>query len=218
MGRNSKFTVFFDFDNTIAKFDVFDNMVQRFARDDRWIKLEDRWRQGKIGSKECLEGQIHCMGITKNSLDRYLAGIKLDPFFLKLISLLRAKKIKTAVVSDNFDYILKGILKRNGIDKLKIYSNKMRISGDRFILGFPFRNKKCPVCAHCKTKNLLANSPKNSIIIYIGDGRSDICPAQEADIIFAKGSLRKYCREKKIKHIPFQGLKKVYYYFQRSLA
>jgi len=31
------------------------------------------------------------------------------------------------------------------------------------------------------------------MIIYIGDSRSDICPAQYADVVFVKDSLLKYC-------------------------
>ena len=217
MGKKPKLIVFFDFDNTIAKHDVFDSLIQRFAKNDRWIEIEEKWRRGLIGSKECLEGQLECTGILKKELDRYLETIKLDPYFKKVISLLRKNKIKTTVLSDNFDYILKRVLKHNGIRNLKTYSNKMQVIKDRFIPSFPFRNKKCHICAHCKTKNLLANSPKNSIIIYIGDGRSDICPAQEADVIFAKESLLEYCKKKNTAYIPFRNLKKVYDYFLEEL-
>jgi 2,3-diketo-5-methylthio-1-phosphopentane phosphatase len=218
MEKKSDSVVFFDFDNTIARYDVFDDMIERFAKDSRWIEIEERWRKGEIGSKECLEGQLKCTRITKKALDRYLSRIKLDPYFKKLMTLLCAKKIKAVVLSDNFDYILKRILAHNGIRGLKVYSNKMQVIRDKFIPSFPFGNRKCLRCAHCKSKNLLANASQNNIIIYIGDGRSDICPAQKADIIFAKDSLLSFCRSKNIKHIPFRNLKKVYTYFQRSFA
>jgi len=217
MGKNSKFIVFFDFDNTIAEFDVFDHLVERFSKDTRWVELEEKWKQGKIGSKECLEGQLKGLGITKRELDKYLERIKLDPWFKRLIKFLRAKKIKTLVLSDNFDYILKRVLRHNGITNLKVYSNKMEFFRGKITPRFPFRNKKCLICAHCKTKNLLANTKQDNIIVYIGDGRSDICPAQKADLIFAKDSLRRYCRKEKITHIPFQNLRKVYSYLSRSL-
>lgn len=218
MEKKSDSVVFFDFDNTIAKYDVFDDMIERFAADERWIDIEERWKRGEIGSKECLEGQLKCTRITKKALDKYLARIKLDPYFKKLLSLLRKKKIKTVILSDNFDYILKRVLAHNGIRGLRVYSNKMQVVRDKFIPKFPFRNRKCLRCAHCKSKNLLANAAADNIIIYIGDGRSDICPAQKADIIFAKESLLKFCRSKNIKHIPFKNLEKVYAYFQRSIA
>jgi len=35
-----KSVIFFDFDNTIATCDVFDNMLLLFSRDDRWVELE----------------------------------------------------------------------------------------------------------------------------------------------------------------------------------
>ncbi len=214
----NKCIVFFDFDNTIAACDVFDDMVLRFSKDERWINLEKKWREGKIGSRECLQGQIKGIRITKEALDRHLSGIKLDPYFKRLVEFLDAKRIKKVILSDNFDYVLKRILSRNSLKKLKVYSNKLQFTKDRLIPLFPFGHKNCKVCAHCKTKNLLANVDKDSIIIYIGDGNSDICPAEYADIIFAKEDLWKYCKDKKLHCVRYSSLREVYNYFKRSLA
>ncbi|MCX5700604.1 MAG: MtnX-like HAD-IB family phosphatase [Candidatus Omnitrophica bacterium] len=211
-----KCIVFFDFDNTISTCDVLDSMLPRFSKDELWIKLEKEWEKGKIGSHVCLEGQIKGLSITKVKLNKYLSSIKLDPYFEKIVKLLSAKQIKTIVLSDNFDYILKRILNRHSIKSLKIYSNKLSFNKNGLIPRFPFHNKNCQVCGHCKTKNLLANVAQDSIIIYVGDGRSDICPAQHADIVFAKDSLLKHFQDKKLTCFAYNSLKDVYKYFRRS--
>jgi len=213
-----KCVVFFDFDNTIATCDVFDSMLPRFSKDDLWVELEKRWEKGHIGSRICLEGQIKGLSISKKDLNKYLSSIKLDPYFKKLVKLLDAKGIKSIVLSDNFDYILKRVLNYHSVKNLKIYSNKLSFAKDRLIPSFPYRAKNCQVCAHCKTKNLLANVSGDSIIIYIGDGRSDICPAQYADIVFAKESLLKHYEDKDLTCFAYKGLKDVYNYFKRSFV
>jgi 2-hydroxy-3-keto-5-methylthiopentenyl-1-phosphate phosphatase len=215
----NKCVVFFDFDNTIATCDVFDNMLPQFSKDDLWIELEKKWKKGKIGSKACLKGQIRGMSITKERLDKYLSSIKLDSYFKKLVEFLNARKIKTVVLSDNFDYILRRILHyNNGIKKLKVYSNKLHFVKDRLIPHFPFRSQNCQVCAHCKTKNLLANINRDSIIVYIGDGHSDICPAQYADIVFAKEDLLQHYKDSGLTCFEYKSLKDVYSYFKRSFS
>ncbi|MDP2043906.1 MAG: hypothetical protein Q8K15_01905, partial [Candidatus Omnitrophota bacterium] len=105
-----KCIVFFDFDNTIATCDVFDNMLLLFSRNDRWVELEKKWRNGRIGSKTCLEGQLRGMHLDKKSLDAYLSKIKLDPYFKQLYRFLQVKKVKTIVLSDDFDYMINRIL------------------------------------------------------------------------------------------------------------
>jgi len=213
-----KCVVFFDFDNTIATCDVFDSMLPVFSRDNLWVKLEKDWEDGKIGSHKCLKDQIRGLSITRPALDNYLSGIRLDPYFSKLVSILSGMKIKIVVLSDNFDYILKRILHNHGIRNLNIYSNKLNFKGGRLTPVFPYRNKKCNICAHCKSKNLLANVSHDSIIIYIGDGRSDICPSKYADIVFAKDSLLSYFQEKKLTCFSYKSLKDVYTSFKRSLV
>jgi 2,3-diketo-5-methylthio-1-phosphopentane phosphatase len=213
-----RYKVFFDFDNTITIRDVIDDMMLRFSKDKHWIDLERKWKQGKIGSKECLQGQIRGIRITQKVLERYLNKVRLDPYFKKLKRLLDSRRIKVVVLSDNFSYILKQIFANNKIRNLKIYSNRVKLTKDRLLLNFPFTNKKCPLCGHCKKKNLLANVNKDSVIIYIGDGQSDICPAKYADIVFAKGELLRYFKEKKLHCLPFETLKDVHSYFVKNLV
>jgi 2-hydroxy-3-keto-5-methylthiopentenyl-1-phosphate phosphatase len=48
-----------------------------------------------------------------------------------------------------------------------------------------------------------------SRIVYIGDGVSDFCPAEHADIIFAKKELAAYCNRQRLPHYPFTTLSDV---------
>jgi 2-hydroxy-3-keto-5-methylthiopentenyl-1-phosphate phosphatase len=81
---------------------------------------------------------------------------------------------------------------------------------------FPYKDKNCLTCAHCKKKTILSKSAPGELKIYIGDGQSDICPAKYADKIFAKDTLLKYCRKEKIPHTPYKNLKKVYDYLKKE--
>lgn len=223
LDKNNQFNpkkciVFFDFDNTIATCDVFDNMLLLFSRDDRWVELEKRWKSGRIGSKTCMEGQLRGMDLSKKSLDAYLPKIKLDPYFKTLYKFLQSKKVRTVVLSDNFDYILNQILKINKVKKLKVLANKLSFSRDKVVTDYPFKNKDCQICAHCKTKNLLVASPKGATIIYVGDGTSDICPAKHAQLVFAKDNLLRYFKDNKMEHVVFHNLKEVFNQLKRKLA
>lgn len=206
--------VFFDFDNTIALFDVLDDIIKRFSVDRNWITFEQAWLRGQIGSRICLEGQLRSVKVTKKDLSRYLSRIIIDPYFHKLFALLKKEGIKPVILSDSFIFIIKSILKNNGINGIKIYANNLRFKQARLIPNFPYINKRCLRCAHCKKKNLLKKTIRDKIIIYIGDGLSDVCPAQCSDIVFAKGRLLEYFRKKKRLCIAYNNLEDIYNYFR----
>ena len=214
---HKKLSVFFDFDNTITTRDVIDDMLARFSVNDEWKALEDRWLNGEIGSKECLEGQIKGISITREKLDKYLSGVKIDPYFKKIRLLLSSKNIEIIILSDNFDYILNAILENNGISGIKIYSNQIKIEDNSLKPSFFFRDKECGACAHCKRNNLLTNTGEDFIVAYIGDGHSDICPSKYADLVFAKRDLLKHFTENSLPCIPCDTLKDVYNYFKKRL-
>ena len=215
-GKN--LVVFFDFDNTITTKDVLDDMLVRFSKDDRWKDLEEKWKNSQIGSMTCLKGQIEGIRITKGQLDKYLLTVHIDPYFKKLLDFLRYNKVRTFIVSDNFDYILRRILKSNGIDGLEVYANKVKIVEDRLKPSFPISNRSCGECAHCKKTTLLKKMAGDDVSVYVGDGLSDVCAAQEADIVFAKDFLKDYFKNKRLPHVPINGLKDIYQYLEEKAS
>lgn len=216
--KNKKLVVFFDFDKTITKIDVIDDILERFSVDDAWKDLEKRWLKKEIGSRECLDGQMKCVRISKAKLNRYLDKVKIDPYFGKLLSFLKAKKAKTLIVSDDFDHVIKRILKNSGIGKIGIFCNTLRFSGDRLRTYFTNGNHHCRLCAHCKKLTVTKHSGGDIVTLYVGDGLSDACASEHVDLVFAKEHLLKYCKQKGINYIRYNGLKDVYDYIKKGLS
>ena len=52
--------IFCDFDGTITINDTVDHLLSIFA-DKNWITIEESWKNGEIGSKECLKKQFDCI-------------------------------------------------------------------------------------------------------------------------------------------------------------
>lgn len=205
----SGYSVFFDFDNTIATIDVLDDIIERFSENRDWEAYEKAWKMGRIGSRECLKGQLKSVRISKKGLLRYLSGVKIDPYFKKVLAVLKENKIRPVILSDNFSFVIKNILKNNAIKGLTVYSNAIRFRKDRIIPSFPHALPSCLRCGNCKKSNLFKNNFRDKII-YIGDGLSDVCAAKEADIVFGKDDLLRHFRKLKRRCIAFKDMRRVY--------
>jgi 2-hydroxy-3-keto-5-methylthiopentenyl-1-phosphate phosphatase len=213
----SNYRIFFDFDNTVTLVDVIDDMIKRFSVRDDWIALQKNWQLGEITAIECLTGQMKWIRISGTGLERYLKTIKIDPYFPKLIELLCKEGVKPVILSDNFEPIIKIILENNGIKEVPIYANRLKLYKDRLYPSFPYQNLDCPFCAHCKKIHLQKDIYlDDNEIIYVGDGRSDFCPAMESDIVFAKDSLLKYLIKNKRPCIEYHDLSDVYDHLKES--
>ena len=204
--KQAPFRVFIDFDNTITRGDVLDGVIAMFAVDDKWIALEESWRSGRIGARACLEGQLRSVRASWPELGHLLDGVELDPGFGPLCRWLRRQGVELTIVSDSFDLFIARILRRRGIRGVPVYANRLKLAGGRLSPSFPYHNPGCPKCAHCKKTHFTPRRGDARKVIYVGDGRSDICPAREADIVFAKDGLRDYLGEAKIPCIPFESL------------
>ena len=203
------FRVFIDFDNTITVGDVLDGVIQRFAADDSWLALEKAWADGRIGARECLDGQLRSLRATWSELSRHFEGVNLDPGFLALRRVVREEGGEMTIVSDNFDLFIGHILRRNGLGDVPFRANHVELDSGRLIPSFPFGDPGCPDCAHCKKTHFAPPNRDQRRVFYIGDGRSDICPALSADTVFAKASLLTYLRKASIPCIPFASLGEV---------
>ena len=118
--------VFFDFDNTLTKTDVLDDILKTFSINDQWMVLEKAWVAGAIGTKECLAGQLKGVRVTKKKLCRYLTNVGLDPHCYKIFSFLKKEGVPPVILSGNFAPFVEEILKHRVIDGVKVYGNALR--------------------------------------------------------------------------------------------
>ena len=209
--------VFFDFDNTMTITDVLDDIIKKFSITDEWEVLQKLWVQGEIGTKECLEGQLRGVRVTKKQLNRYLTKVDLDHSCYNILSFFSKEGIPPVILSDNFLPIIEEILRNHAIKGVKVYANALRYYKDRLIPSFPYDNPFCPSCAHCKKIHLTRDQHINKLIVYIGDGRSDFCPAEISDVVFAKDCLLAHMKKEGREHIPYKDLGDVYNYFKEAV-
>lgn len=191
-----------------------DDIIQRFAINEDWKALEEDWLAKRIGSRECLKGQLALVRITRRKLCQYLKSIRISPYFSRTLALLKKNKAKVTILSDNFEFIIRHILNTNGIRGVGLKANRIKFKGERLITSFPYINKECRYCGHCKTKNLPKAGLEGKLIIYVGDGDSDFCPAKRAGLVLAKGSLLRHFRAKGLPCVAFKDLRGVYKYFK----
>ena len=209
--------VFFDFDNTMTAFDVLDEIIRRFSVTEAWRSLQRAWETGQLGSKACMEEQLRDVRVTPATLLRYLDTIRLDPSFKPLLALVSARGAVPVIVSDNFAPIIEHVLRRHEVAGVPLYANQLRWDGAHLIPSFPYHDPRCPRgCANCKRQHLLSDHVVGRHLLYIGDGHSDICPAERADLVFAKATLLRHLQQVGRPCLAFTHLGEVHTYLMRN--
>jgi 2,3-diketo-5-methylthio-1-phosphopentane phosphatase len=214
--------VWIDFDGTITRLDVLDELIRSFAADDSWKAAEQQWQEGLIGSRECLSRQFAVVRANDAELDRFLDTIPLDDGVFPLVRLLDRVGARYAVLSDGIDRFIRHLFHRHGLEDVPVRSNTIerpKEHHERMILRCPHGSESCEsAAAHCKCASMETLTKKASRArrggsragsrgwIYIGDGRSDLCPARKCDCVFAKGVLSSNLEREGIPFLPYSTL------------
>ncbi len=207
--------LFLDFDGTVSRCDAVDLILEHCA-DERWLAIEEEWRSGLIGSRECLQCQMALVRATPRELNRLLSTIEVDEGLGALLATCAEQKVPVHIISDGFDYCIHRILARattaptivEHLRHVRIYSSHLEPAGDSsWNVAFPYFKQSCTHgCATCKPAVMRLLNPLDAPTIFVGDGFSDRYAAGEAGLVFAKKSLARYCREQSIAHIAYESL------------
>jgi 2,3-diketo-5-methylthio-1-phosphopentane phosphatase len=206
--------IFADFDGTITLDDTTDAILRQFASDE-WEKVEARWLTGLIGSRQCLVEQVALIQAEEAVIDRFASQFTIDPYFPKFVDACARFDLPLTIVSDGFDRIVRSTLNRYGLGTLPIKANCLHHrGGGRWALDFPNGQSSCrSLSGTCKCAvSRFASAglgDDRDLRLLIGDGRSDHCLADDADFVFAKAGLKKYCRLRNIPHRPFHSFAEV---------
>ena len=215
LNLNKQPHIFCDFDGTIAQVDVIDSLLENFAPP-QWRDIEQEWKTGKIGSRECLTRQVALLNMSQFQLDQYLNEIEIDSDFPVFVKEMFSKGYKITIVSDGLDYAIQRILTRYHLNYLPVFSNHLQTIDERhWQLTFPHFKPECKaISGHCKCSTVKQHQSTHSILI--GDGTSDFCAAEEVDMVFAKHKLISHCVQKNIAHYPVQNFSEIRNIFKHS--
>jgi len=205
-----KKTFFIDFDGTITTKDVCETMVETFAADG-WREINEKWERKELSTKDCANMTFQLFKAGIDEVTELIETIEIDSSFKDFLHFCRLMDYKAYILSDGYDYCIKTILGKYGI-QVPYYANKM-IYNQVFTIECPFFNESCGNCGTCKTKLMAALKEEESQAVYIGDGYSDTCPAAHADVVFAKDKLYRYCMEKGINAVYYDTFADILAYF-----
>jgi 2-hydroxy-3-keto-5-methylthiopentenyl-1-phosphate phosphatase len=190
--------VLVDFDGTLVPGDATDSLLERFAPPE-WREVEALWQSGRIASRDCLARQVALIRATPAQFDAAVDGIAIDPGFRSFMRLCSDYGITASVASDGYDRVIGRILFNHGIVMGYTANHLEPFGGDHWRITFPNAGEDCRARAgHCKCAT--AERQSTGFRIVIGDGRSDLCVADGADLVFAKGSLGQLCSQRGIAH------------------
>ncbi|MBC2775116.1 MtnX-like HAD-IB family phosphatase [Rhizobium sp. AQ_MP] len=192
-----------DFDGTIAKIDVTDAVLERFAAPE-WRDVEAAWEAGDITARQCMSAQIALIQAPLDEIDSFLDTVEIDPGFRSFVGWCAENAIPLSVVSDGVDRFIHRVLSNHGLGHLKIIANRLCIeeapAGFQYRLEAPFSQSACLAQSGvCKCSVVTSGTTR----IYVGDGRSDYCVSPQADLLFAKHKLATYCTLNAIPFVPY---------------
>jgi len=176
-----------DFDGTASPLDVGNRLLERFAGDG-WEEIDRDYCAGRIGSRAAYTKIAPLFrGTRAEMLEYVLAMATLDRNFAVFYHLCGQNGIDVKIVSDGLDFYIEALLVRHGLAQMEYFANRAVFEGDeRVSFAFPGASEDCGRCGNCKRAILNRCRPTYSRIIYIGDSYSDVCPAKDADLVFAK--------------------------------
>ena len=163
---------------------------------------------GSLPEKEGLRQEIALLTVPfEEALAALLAELPVDPGFAGFVELCRERGWPLAILSGGLRPLIEALLEREGLAGIPVHSNDLAFDEDGRWRVVPAETPRIrDLCNHCKTWWLRrAEGP----VVYIGDGTTDRCPSREADLVFAKGGLARWCEAEGIEHVSWERFEEI---------
>ncbi|MFX0183842.1 MAG: MtnX-like HAD-IB family phosphatase, partial [Candidatus Hodarchaeota archaeon] len=173
-----------DFDGTIINIDSCEFILANFA-DSEWKIYDQKYRDKEISLEEAMRKQFD---LIKTSKERILN--KLDevvffrPYFNVLVDLCQNEQIPLVIVSAGLDFIIKHFLEIQGLHRMiRVVSASSTVTDSGISLSFP--ELYDDLSNNFKDDLVKRFQKEGFLVVYLGDGSSDLSAAKIADLAFA---------------------------------
>jgi 2-hydroxy-3-keto-5-methylthiopentenyl-1-phosphate phosphatase len=179
-----------DFDGTVTEGAVSLMLLERFAPP-AWRDLDREFEAGQVNARECIARQFEMLEASDEDIREFARDhAKLRPGFLEFVSHLRGLGFPLAITSEGLDLYIDPVIERDRIDYVSVFSNEAkRTEGGRISVRYPHADMDCDDCGNCKSGLVEALKADGNYVVFVGNGRTDLCPAKKANLVFARDEL-----------------------------
>ena len=200
----SQRTLVVDFDGTITQEDVLDEIARTFGDDEVYREVDEALDRNGITLHEVLRREFEPVRAPLGEVVEWVhANASIRPGFRELVELARARSWRVVVVSSGFRQLIEPILERAGIEGLELVSNEVDADPEGWRITF-FDESRCEICGEACKRTTVRSVVDGGEVVYVGDGYSDRCAAEDADLIFARRGLAAYLTERGVPFEPFE--------------
>ena len=191
---------FIDFDGTISRDDICLLMLENFGGDN-WREFNRQWENGDLTTEECANLVLSRLQVNPAELEDWFDQARIDETFLDFVRWAMKHEYPLYILSDGYDIYIGRLLRRYGLN-IPFFANHLTYRQGWEIACLNY-DGICRRHGVCKTRLMESLLHPDHCSVYIGDGYSDICPAEKADLVFAKDDLARLCGDRGIAYHPY---------------
>lgn len=222
--RNQPKIIFFtDFDGTITVQDSNDWLTDNlgYGRDKRREANLDVLN-GTVDFRDVFTGMLESVPVPFGEcVDLLLKNVGLDPAFARFYEWCRDNNVPIVILSGGMRPIIEALLRKllgeEAVSNIQIVSNDVAVKKGKSSLderdGWEIVFHDESGFGHDKSIEIRKYSslPQRPIMLYAGDGVSDLSAAKETDLLFAKEGrdLVKFCETEKVPYTTFSDFSSI---------
>jgi 2-hydroxy-3-keto-5-methylthiopentenyl-1-phosphate phosphatase len=185
-----------DFDGTVTERAVSIMLLERFAPPS-WRDLDREYAEGSLSARDTIARQFELIEATDDEIQQFVRDhAQLRQGFTEFVSHIRGMGYPLAITSEGLDLYIQPVLEEHGVDYVNVFSNEANRTDDgKLSVSFPHEDIDCSECGNCKSGLVKALQEDGNYVVFIGNGRTDLCPAREANMVFARDLLARKLEE-----------------------
>lgn len=191
-------SVVLDYDGTVTESDLLDRAAKEFGDPDVYQEVEDGLDEGRLPLREVITREFSPVTAP---LDEVVAWVlehaRIRPGFAEFVSSARDAGWDVHIVSSGFHELIEPVLEREGVE-VAVHANRVDPRPDGWRVDWRYPDD-CEECGESCKRSLLPPGE----VVYVGDGYSDRCAAEDADLVFARRGLAAYLTERGVPFEPF---------------
>jgi len=212
--------VLVDFDGTMTHASVGEVLLDAFGSP-LWRKEAEHWKAGAITFGQLIQREFTYLPAAKrDEMVRFaLERVQFRDGIDVLWAVCAQNAVPFEVVSGGLDFYIRPLLAKHGLGSLPLTSMQVTEPGGIGMSPmYPAGIVACDAIGVCKCARLSHYKSRGLQTIYVGDGDSDRCVAKQADILFARDALARYCQEQGIAFTPFETFHEVTAFLKRQMS